>query len=134
MRSNPIKMTPVMTAILAAVMLVVGAGSGSGQSVDPSGDWDLTIHVQQDSIDWEVTFEHEGGTLGGTLVIGRDRIPIEGTLKGTRLEFSFIQEDEDGDFPITMSGQVDGDTITGEETSFGLFGESTWSAARRTKN
>ncbi len=55
---------------------------------------------------------------------------MTGTRTGDAISFEFIVQDPDGDQPVTMMGEVDGDRIEGDEGSFIWFGAGAWTGTR----
>ena len=96
-----------------------------------AGKWDITLTTQAGETKWTATFEQDGATLSGEIDIGdREILPIEGTIEGSAIEFVFVIPDLDGDQPISMSGEVRGNTIKGDEGSFVGYGSGDWTGTK----
>ena len=60
----------------------------------------------------------------------RGTLPFEGgTMTGSDLKFTFTINAQGMELPITLTGKVEGETITGK-ADFGGFAEGDWSAKR----
>ena len=122
-------MMAMMALVWFPVMLI-------GQDIDVSGDWELTsvtprgertqtIHIEQDGGKLTVTMQggFRGGQEGG-------EITAEGTIQGNKVEWSFSRSTPRGEFTVTYTGVVEGDTMTGEvERGQGMT--SPWTAKRK---
>jgi len=123
-------------AMMAMMALVWFPVMLSGQDIDVSGDWELTsvtprgertqtIHIEQDGGKLTVTMQggFRGGQEGG-------EITAEGTIQGNKVEWSFSRSTPRGEFTVTYTGVVEGDTMTGEvERGQGMT--SPWTAKRK---
>ena len=95
-----------------------------------AGDWDVTIQSAQGSNSMLVTFKQDGDKISGLLKSPMGELPFQGgTLTGNDLKFDFSIAIQGQPLQITMSGTVDGPTITGK-AQFGAFGEGDWTAKR----
>ena len=96
---------------------------------DVSGSWDVTIHSPQGTHEVSAMLHSEGTRLTGTLVGDNGEVPFEGMIDGNKIRFSYVMQFQDNELPITITGEVKGDTIEGE-ADFGGFAQGNWSAAR----
>lgn len=118
-------------SIFAWSILFLLAISLNGIEVDVTGDWEITItmrgrertsnmHIEQEGEKITVTMEGmRGGEMKG-----------EGTVKGNEIEWTVTRETERGDFTITYSGKIEGDTISGE-AQMGDFGSMEFKAKKK---
>ncbi|MBO0799209.1 MAG: hypothetical protein J2P31_10360, partial [Blastocatellia bacterium] len=77
----------------------------------------------------KATFKIEGEKLTGSIRSERGEIPLEGTCKGKEVKFSYTIKYMDNDLLISMSGNLEGNTIKGA-VDFGGFAQDEWSATR----
>ena len=98
-------------------------------TVDLSGEWELTINSPQGSRDVRAMFESEGEQLSGKLMSPLGELPFAGTLTGNQVEFSYVIQFQDNEVPITMSGIVEGDEMTGD-ADFGGLAQGEWTGQR----
>ena len=122
-------------SMIAMIALVLFPVMLSGQDINVTGDWEMTletprgertqaIHIEQDGEKLIVTMQ--GGMRGGQ---GGGEITAEGTIQGNKVEWSFSRNTPRGDFSIKYTGTVEGDTMTGE-VSRGQSRTSPWTAKR----
>lgn len=94
-----------------------------------AGDWDVALNTPGGVRNLKATFKIEGEKLTGSIKGDRDSIPLEGTVKGKEVKFSYTIKYMDNDLLISMSGNLEGDTIKGS-VDFGGFAQDEWSASR----
>ena len=118
-------------AALAFVASIVIAGSALAQPVPVSvaGDWDVTVQSPQGTNTVLVTLKQDGEKLDGLFKSPLGELPFTGTLTGNEMKFNFMFPVDGQPLAITMTGKVDGETITGK-ADFGGFAEGDWSAKR----
>ena len=79
---------------------------------------------------FKLVFTVDGEKLTGTVKRAAGDVPLVGTIKGSDLQFAYSIKYGDGDLTISMTGKVDGDSISGT-VSFGESGQQDeWSAKR----
>lgn len=102
----------------------------SAQTSSIAGDWDVTIQSAQGTNSMLVTFKQDGDKISGLLKSAMGELPFQGgTLTGNDLKFDFSIAIQGQPLEITMTGKVDGPTITGK-AQFGAFGDGDWTAKR----
>ena len=109
----------ILSALVCALVL---AASAMAQSANVTGDWDLKVNSPQGSREAKVSFKQDGEKLTGAFKGPRGELPIEGTVKGKEIKFKYTVKFQDQDLPITMTGNVDGDTMKGD-ADFGGFAQ-----------
>jgi hypothetical protein len=113
---------------LLAVLLFV-PGLASAQTT-VAGNWDVTINSPQGANTSLVVFKQDGDKVSGVLKGRGGELPFEGgTLTGNDLKFSFTINTQGMQLPITLTGKVEGDTMSGK-ADFGGFAEGDWTAKR----
>ncbi|MCI0666355.1 MAG: hypothetical protein L0220_35350, partial [Acidobacteria bacterium] len=122
------KLFSIFFAIAIISMLAI---SVSAQSGNLSGDWDLTINSPQGTFNPKATFKQDGEKLSGMFKSPRGELPLQGTVKGKEIKFSYTVKFQEQDLVITLSGIIDGDSIKGE-ADYGGFAQGDWSARRGT--
>jgi hypothetical protein len=105
------------------------AAPASTQSAGITGDWELTINSPQGSRTANASLKQDGEKLTGAFKGPSGELPIQGTVKGKEIKFTYTVKFQDQDLPITMTGQVDGDAMKGE-ADFGGFAQGDWSGKR----
>jgi DNA-binding beta-propeller fold protein YncE len=120
-----------MCSLLSVLSLVFIPFLVTAQNVDVTGDWEMTtqsprgertqtIHIEQDGENITVTMQGRGG----------EELTAEGTVKGNKIEWSMTRSTPRGDFTITYTGTVEGDTMSGE-AQMGDFGTMEWTAKKK---
>jgi hypothetical protein len=97
---------------------------------DASGTWDLTVETQQGTATPSVTLVQSGEKLSGTYRGRMGDSKIEGTVRGSNIQFTVTLRFQDQAHVISYSGTVAGDTMKGT-VQFGDRGSGTWSGKRR---
>jgi len=120
-------MTCLKSSLLALSLLIA---SPVFAQTDITGDWDVTVNSPQGSNTTPVTFKQEAGKVSGMFKSPQGTLPFEGgTMTGNDLKFTFTINVQGMELPITLTGKVEGETITGK-ADFGGFAEGDWSAKR----
>ena len=95
-----------------------------------TGDWDVTVVSPQGTNTTPVTFKQEGDTVSGMFKSPQGTLPFEGgKMTGSDLSFTFTITTQGMQLPITLTGKVDGDKMSGK-ADFGGFAEGEWNAKR----
>jgi hypothetical protein len=96
-----------------------------------TGRWEIVLSTQVGETTWVADIQQDGQTLTGEIDLGSDEVyPLTGMRTGDVISFEFIVQDPDGDQPVTMVGEVEGDRIQGEQGSFIWFGMGGWTGTR----
>lgn len=97
---------------------------------DVSGTWDLKVETQQGTATPSVTLVQSGEKLSGTYHGRMGDAKVEGTVRGSNIQFTVTLSFQDQAHVISYSGTVTGDTMKGT-VRFGDRGSGTWSGTRR---
>jgi hypothetical protein len=116
----------VLSALVCALIL---SASATAQTPTVTGDWDVTINSPQGARQGKISFKQEGEKLTGALKNQRGEVPIEGAVNGKEIKFKYTVKLQEQDLVITMTGNVDGDSMKGE-ADFGGFAQGDWNAKR----
>ena len=115
---------------LLAVLLFMPGLASAQTSV--AGNWDVTINSPQGANTSLVVFKQDGDKVSGVLKGRAGELPFDGgTLTGNELKFSFTINTQGMQLPITLTGKVEGETMSGK-ADFGGFAEGDWTAKRAT--
>ena len=113
--------------LLALLLFVPGLASAQ---TTVAGNWDVTINSPQGANTSLVVFKQDGDKVSGVFKGRAGELPFEGgTLTGNDLKFSFTINAQGMQLPITLTGKVEGDTMSGK-ADFGGFAEGDWTAKR----
>ena len=97
---------------------------------DVTGDWDVTVNSPQGANTTLVTLKQDGEKVSGIFKSQQGELPFEGgTLTGSDLTFTFTVTTQGMQIPITLTGKVEGATMTGK-ADFGGFAQGDWTAKR----
>ena len=122
-------MTRAKIGLLAALLLMPGRAFAQ---TSVAGNWDVTINSPQGSNTSLVVFKQDGEKVSGVLKGRAGELPFDGgTLTGNELKFSFTINTQGMQLPITLTGKVEGETMSGK-ADFGGFAEGDWTAKRAT--
>jgi hypothetical protein len=120
-------MTRAGIGFLSVLLFVPGLASAQ---TTVAGNWDVTINSPQGANTSLVVFKQDGDKVSGVLKGRGGELPFEGgTLTGNDLKFSFTINTQGMALPITLTGKVEGDTMSGK-ADFGGFAEGDWTAKR----
>jgi hypothetical protein len=115
-----------LALILVALLLAAPAFA----QTNLTGDWDVTITSPQGANSVKATLKQDGDKVSGILKSAMGELPFTGgTVTGDELKFAFTVPVQGQMLEITLTGKVDGATITGK-AEFGGFGEGDWIAKR----
>lgn len=121
-------MSRVKVLMAAAAILTLSAPAFAQTSV--AGDWDVTIVSPQGSNTSRVTLKQDGDKVSGLFKSPAGELPFDGgTLTGNELKFVFTVNFQGNPLPITLTGKVEGDSISGK-ADFGGFAEGDWSGKK----
>ncbi len=104
------------TLLVSFVILALVTLHLSAWTVDVSGTWEMTSPGRQGERTSEITIEQDGENIKVTMpgFRGGDPMVAEGTIKGNDIEWSVTREGQQGEFTITYTGTVEGDTMSGQ--------------------
>ena len=120
-------MTRARIGLLSVLLFVPGLASAQ---TTVAGNWDVTINSPQGANTSLVVFKQDGDKVSGVLKGRGGELPFEGgTLTGNDLKFSFTINTQGMALPITLTGKVEGETMSGK-ADFGGFAEGDWTAKR----
>ncbi len=111
-------------------ILVLLAVSLSAQEVNVTGDWEMTITTPRGERTRDIHFEQEGEKLTVTMQGRSGEVKAEGTVKGNELAWTITRSTSRGEFTMTYTGKIEGDTMSGE-VQMGDFGASEWNAKKK---
>ncbi|MFQ6110177.1 MAG: hypothetical protein ACE5L7_11565 [Candidatus Aminicenantales bacterium] len=101
------------------------------ETADVSGDWDITVKSQRGDMTWEVHFDQDGENLTVTMKSRRGgEVSGEGTVTDNKIQWTITRSTPRGEMTMTWSGEVSGDTMSGE-VQFGSFRTLQWEGTRR---
>ena len=115
-----------MLLLVSAVMLA-SPRRAAAQSI--TGEWDATISTPGGARQFKIEFKQDGEKLTGVVKREAGNVPLDGTIKGTAVQFSYTVDYNGNALVLTMTAKVDGATMKGT-VSFGGQAEDEFSAKR----
>jgi hypothetical protein len=106
------------------------AAASSTTSTGINGKWDATLKTQMGDLPVQVEFVESAGKLTGTFVGPMGPVEIGGTFDGNAIKLDFVAKTPQGDIPVTMTGELNGDAIVNGKAEFGGLGQGEWTAKR----
>ena len=124
-------MSKVLTlTVLLMGLFLVSAIQTMAQSSSIAGEWDASMNTPGGVRTYKVIFKVEGEKLTGTVKRPGGDVPLEGTIKGKDIQFTYTVQYNGNNLTIGIIGKLEGDTITGT-VSFGESGQQDgWSAKK----
>lgn len=118
--------------ILPALVLAIAASLAlAAQAVNVSGEWEMKMTTPRGERISPLKFEQNGEKLIVTTTNrAGEEIKGEGTLKGSDIQWSIVRSTPQGEFTVTYTGKVEGDTMKGQ-AAMGDMGTMDWTAARK---
>jgi len=117
-------------SIFTFCSLVLLAVSLNAQEVNVTGDWEVTITSPRGDRTQDVRFEQEGEKLTVTMQGRGGEVTAEGTVKGNDIEWTITRSTQRGEFTMTYTGKIEGDTMSGEVQRGGR-GPFEWKAKKK---
>jgi hypothetical protein len=115
----------------AAASSAVAPSAPAAAATGISGRWDVTVKTQIGDIPVSADLVETSGKISGSLVGPAGPVDVSGTFDGNAIKLSFVAKTPQGDIPIEMSGELDGDTIVNGKAEFGGMGQGEWTARRK---
>jgi hypothetical protein len=117
-------------AILFAGFAFAGASLTFAQTKSVAGEWDAAMTTPGGVSNFKLIFKADGEKLTGTVKRASGDVPLEGTIKGQDLDFSYTIEYGGRSLTMSLTGKLAGDSISGL-VFFGESGQSSdWTAKR----
>lgn len=125
-------MNNTIKIVLLGLMLCFGGVYLYASVIDVSGTWEMTSQTPRgDERVSEITIAQDGDKITVTMPGFRgEEMTGEGTVTDSKIEWTVNISTQRGDFSITYSGTVEGDTMTGE-AELGDFGTMEWTAKKK---
>jgi hypothetical protein len=104
--------------------------STNGGTTGLSGKWDATLKTQMGDVPVSVEFVESAGKVSGTIIGPMGPVEIAGTFAGNAIKLEFVAKTPQGDISVTMSGELNGDSIVNGKAELGGMGQGEWTAKR----
>lgn len=116
-------------ALVVFAAMVIFAGGAAAQSKTVAGEWDGAFETPGGDRPFKLVLKVEGEKLTGTAKRSTGDVPIQGTVKGKEIAFSYTISYNGNDLTMTFTGKIDGDSMNGT-VSFGGNADAPWAAKR----
>lgn len=103
--------------------------SSTTNAVDVSGSWDVEVQTDQGGGTPAFTFKQDGEKLTGNYKGAFGEAPVNGTIKGDKIEFS-VKVSGQIEGTVVYSGATDGKTMKGK-VSLASLGEGTFTGKKK---
>ena len=119
----------IVLSVVAFGLFLVSAGTAAAQTTSVAGSWDGSMNTPGGSVGVTFMFKVDGEKVTGTVKRASGELPLQGTIKGSDINFSYTVNYNGNDITLTFTGKVTGDTMNGN-VSFGGQADDQWSAKR----
>lgn len=120
-----------------ALFVLVASSAPAAAQANVAGRWAITIEGPQGPAGAVATLVQDGATFTGEITMEQAEAEgaeiTEGAIDGNTMSFVLMVYVQGAEFPIQVTGEVDGDKIAGE-MSIPDFGAFPWSAERSEDN
>jgi len=115
------------------------AGSNAAKTVsDPpatasgaAGQWDVSLKTQAGEFPITASLVDQAGKITGTVMTHLGELAVEGTVEGNTLKLTMVAKTPQGDIPVALTGDIDGDAIVNGKAEIGGMGQGEWTARRK---
>lgn len=118
----------IILSVAVFGFFLVGAGQAAAQA-SVAGSWDGSMNTPGGSVNVGFMFKVDGEKVTGTVKRASGELPLQGTIKGSDINFSYTVNYNGNEITLTFTGKVTGDTMAGS-VSFGGQADDGWSAKR----
>lgn len=113
-------------------LIMIGAGISNAQTANVAGEWEGQFNTPGGARPFKLVFEVDGEKLSGKVLRSTGDVPVTGTIKGDKIEFSYSINYGGNALTMFFTGTVSGDSMGGN-ISFGGQADESWSAKRAAK-
>lgn len=96
-----------------------------------AGTWDVMFKTPAGDFPATATLTVDAGKVSGTVGSQMGEAPISGTLDGKALKMSMTAQTPQGAMQVTLTGDLDGDTIVNGKAEIAGMGQMDWTAKRK---
>jgi hypothetical protein len=105
--------------------------ASSATPANAAGTWIVTFITPGGEFPGTATLAQDGGSLSGTFGSQMGEAPVSGTLDGHALKLTMTAKTPQGDLNVSLTGDVDGDSIVNGKAEVTGMGQMAWSAKRK---
>lgn len=124
---NNRRISALITVLSTVLVLSVAALAGQQ---DVTGTWKVTVESQAGTGNPTVVLKQDGEKLTGTYKGQLGEAPLQGTIKGGDISFSFKVNVQGQDLQVEYVGTVEGGKSMKGKVKLGDFGEGTFTGTK----
>ena len=94
------------------------------------GKWDVMLKTPGGDFPASAMLTDEGGKVSGMFGSQMGEVPVTGTVEGKALKIKMAAQTPNGVMNVTMTGDLDGDSIVNGKAEIEGMGQMEWSAKR----
>ena len=98
--------------LMVAAMALMTATTAAAQAI--TGEWDATMGSPGGPRTFKILFVQTGEKLTGTVKRASGDAPLEGTVKGDQVKFSYTITYNENPIVMTMTATLSGDEMKGQ--------------------
>jgi hypothetical protein len=106
------------------------AAPAAAMATGVSGKWDVTLKTPGGDFPAIATLTVEGGKVSGTFGSQMGEVPVSGSLDGKSLKLAMTAQTPNGAMEVTLTADVDGDSLVNGKADVAGMGQMEWSAKR----
>jgi hypothetical protein len=125
------KRAPAAETTTAATTTAPAAAPPAASTAAVGDKWDITFKTPNGDVQATATVRTDAGKVEGTISSQMGEAPFSGTLEGKALKVTFNFETPQGTLPITMTGDIEGDTIPNGKAEIVGMGTMEWTAKKK---
>jgi hypothetical protein len=114
--------SPTATATTTTPTTTTAGGFG--------GKWDVMLKTPGGDFPANATLTDEGGKVSGMFGSQMGEVPVTGTVEGKARKITMTAHTPQGAMNVTMTGDLDGDSIVNGKADIEGMGQMEWSAKR----
>ena len=114
---------------LSTVGLLLG-GSLAVAGEDVTGEWEITLETDADTMRPHLSLEQEDEDVSGTYRDEFGQVKVSGTVKGHEISLEFKADIPNENLIVTYTGTVTGSTMQGK-VKFGDLGEGDFTGRKQ---
>lgn len=122
----------LISALFIIGFVIIGVGISNAQTPSVAGEWNGEFNTPGGARPFKLVFEVDGEKLTGKAVRSSGDVPVTGTIKGDKIEFSYTINYGGNNLTMFFTGKVTGDSMGGN-ISFGGQADESWTAKRAAK-
>jgi hypothetical protein len=100
-------------------------------AAESATSWDLVFKTPNGDFPASATFTDDNGKLSGTISSQLGETPLNGTRTGNSLKIDFTMTTPQGTMPVTLTGDIDGDTLVNGKADVSGMGTLDWSGTKK---